>query len=474
MDSEPYRTNDLFLQDPPNSGSFCLVGRRDDLLILSDGNNVSAGKLQLDIQAGNPIIKNVLAVGHTRPCVSLLIEVKDDEDQANNEYLESIWKGIEKVNKDNPRHSHILRSMVYVLPKGESLPVTPKGNVKRNETLELFDGVIDELYRSLKGENNAQITQNKEVQLSQIFDIVSIVSGIPSAELKYSTNFYEIGMDSIAALQLRSLLSEKIGSISLGAIFENPSVEKLADYFKPAKTSLEGDENLQFIKQIIDKYSYEFSSWPSSTSQIDSRQVGETILLTGASGSLGTALIEKLSSSPGVNKTYALLRGLDSEKALRESLNRHRLGTDIPLGTGKIEVLNYNMTDPLLGLDIDTYYMLAKNVTIIVHNAWRVDLNQAVESFERDCLRGSSLGTFFSLKLTSFLGTMSLLRFCHAGRPKLFTYTSSISASLGTAADQKVLESPIGSDLNVALKSGYAQSKYISNAFCLLFVSFSC
>ena len=473
-DSEPYRTNDLFLQDPPDSGNFSLIGRRDDLLILSDGNNVSAGNLQLDMQAGNPIIKNVLAVGHTRPCVSLLIEVKENEDQANNECLESIWKGVEKVNQDSPRHWHVLRSMVYVLPKGETLPVTPKGNVKRNETLKIFSGVIEELYRSLKGGNKAHITQNKEVQLSQISDIVSLVSGIPSTELKYSTNFYEIGMDSIAALQLRSLLSEKVGSISLGAIFENPSVEKLAEYFKPAKTPLEGNESLQFIKQIVDKYSYEFSSWPSSTSQIDSGQAGEIILLTGASGSLGTALIERLNDSPGVTKIYAFLRGSDPEKALMESLNRHGLQADILLGKGKIAVLNYNMTDPLLGLDIDTYYKLAKNVTVIVHNAWRVDFNQAVQSFERDCLRGSSLRNSFSLKLIRFSGTMSLLRFCHAGRPKLFTYTSSISASLGTAADQEVHESPIGSDPNVALTSGYAQSKYISITFRRILVSFLC
>jgi acyl-coenzyme A synthetase/AMP-(fatty) acid ligase len=30
---EPYRTNDLFIQDPPNSGFFVLQGRKDDILV---------------------------------------------------------------------------------------------------------------------------------------------------------------------------------------------------------------------------------------------------------------------------------------------------------------------------------------------------------------------------------------------------------------------------------------------------------
>jgi acyl-coenzyme A synthetase/AMP-(fatty) acid ligase len=31
-DDEPYRTNDLFIQDPPGSGFFVLQGRKDDIL----------------------------------------------------------------------------------------------------------------------------------------------------------------------------------------------------------------------------------------------------------------------------------------------------------------------------------------------------------------------------------------------------------------------------------------------------------
>jgi nucleoside-diphosphate-sugar epimerase len=56
---------------------------------------------------------------------------------------------------------------------------------------------------------------------------------------------------------------------------------------------------------------------------------------------------------------------------------------------------------------------------------------------------------------------MSLLRFCYAGRPKSFAFTSSSSTSMGSSAPSLIPEAPISSDPSVALSTGYAQSKYI-------------
>jgi len=64
-------------------------------------------------------------------------------------------------------------------------------------------------------------------------------------------------------------------------------------------------------------------------------------------------------------------------------------------------------------------------------------------------------------KLT-YIDTMSLLRLCHAGRPKTLAFTSSISTCMGPGQlSVSVPETPIGSDPTVALPTGYAQSKYI-------------
>ena len=57
---------------------------------------------------------------------------------------------------------------------------------------------------------------------------------------------------------------------------------------------------------------------------------------------------------------------------------------------------------------------------------------------------------------------MSLLRFCHAGRPKSLAFTSSVSTCMGAGQICPVIaEAPIGSDPSVSFSTGYAQSKYI-------------
>jgi len=48
------------------------------------------------------------------------------------------------------------------------------------------------------------------------------------------------------------------------------------------------------------------------------------------------------------------------------------------------------MQDPLLGLDIDIYHMIATSTTTVLHNAWKMDFNQGIEEFEGDCLRSVS------------------------------------------------------------------------------------
>jgi thioester reductase-like protein len=64
---------------------------------------------------------------------------------------------------------------------------------------------------------------------------------------------------------------------------------------------------------------------------------------------------------------------------------------------------------------------------------------------------------------------MSLLRLTHAGRPKTFIFTSSVSTCMGTgqispSVPGSVPEAPIGDDLSVSLSTGYALSKYIGSS----------
>jgi len=399
---EPYRTNDLFVQDPQNSGLFVLQGRKDDILVHSNGENTSAGPLQLDIQTASRVISRALALGHSHPCVALLIEVHEDFDSESQEIRDVVWATVQKVNTKYPKHSQVLRSMIRILPRGMTLPVTPKGNIKRKEASKLYSTEIEELFSDLSPPTPPSTPPTSVVfpeSLSEyLYTLFSSLSNTPTTEINEWTTLYDLGIDSRLALTLRSSLSSYLGrSVSLSTLFENPSISALVSHFSrlhsPSSSSgvIEGTMTTsQTINRIISNLASEFKNWAPKSSHQYPNLGQEIVLLTGASGSLGTALIETLSASPRVAKIYAMIRGPNHLSKLRSSFIARGMDPSVLDEGGKVEVLNFSMQDPLLGVDIQVYAKLAMEVTVVLQNAWKMDFNLGVQGFEDDCLRSKS------------------------------------------------------------------------------------
>lgn len=388
-DDEPYRTNDLFFQEPPGSGFFAMRGRKDDVLVHSNGENTSAGPLQLELQSASKIIKRALVLGHSKPCVCLLVEL-NDEDSTSDSAGEEVWGIVKQVNERYPGHSRIMRSMIYILPKGSSLPVTPKGNVRRTEAERIFHDNISQLYDDVDHNPVSGLEDSEEPLEDFLRNRIADLAGVPLGHVKNQTTLYALNIDSRLALSLRASLSKRLGPVSLGTIFENPSIDKLLSFFQKKGQVDSKEAPSQIINQMISKLNAELSVWPthSSTKKYTPSQT-ETVLLTGASGFLGTGLLESLTASPRITKIYAMIRGPNNEAKLRKSSTRRGLDVDKIMGGKKIEVLNYNMQDTSLGLECSDYTRLAQTVTIVVHTAWKMDFNQGVEYFEDDCIRST-------------------------------------------------------------------------------------
>jgi nucleoside-diphosphate-sugar epimerase len=506
---EPFRTNDLFVQDPPGSGFYVMQGRKDDIIIHTNGENTSGGSLQSDIQGSSKFIKCVLALGHSKPCVSLLVEVKEGIDPAAEGTKQAIWEAVEKINDQYPSHSHVLRSMIYILPKGKRLPVTPKGNVKRKEAEQTFANEVAQLYSALEGHSQSRSPNDTNQSIGDfIKSTFAEVAGVSESDVKCWTTIYELGIDSRLALSLRSSLSKRLGPITLSNLFEHPSPSKLHNYIKNRNKNISQPkpDQSQLISHLLSKLTSEFQTWPArSPCQSQPSPKTETILLTGATGTLGNSLLEVLSASPRVSKIYALIRGPNHVAKLHDSLSSRNLDVGAILGTGKVEVLNYSMQDPLLGLTIEEYAKLASTVTIVLHNAWKMDFNLGVESFVDDCLRGISLhipyltshnqgwaksassslfasqllsSEVYSILTITTIGTLSLLRLAHSGSPKTFAFNSSIATctlNLPSPIDRAYNATSSESDNSPTsgqstYSTGYALSKYLTES---LLASFS-
>ncbi|KAK8169260.1 male sterility protein [Phyllosticta citrichinensis] len=449
----PYRTNDLFFEDPPGSGNFVLLGRKDDVLVLGNGEKTHAGMMvALLEEEGHRIVHKAAVFGNGRPCVAAIVQLAEGVTSGSGDFLQVLkW-----VNQKSAKHARIDKEMVLVLNAGESLPVTPKGNVQRKEAWKIYSNCVDALYEHYLGAASADEEPSDETLASLpdkefIRATVAEVCDMEPSAVEDGTSFYDLGLDSQRAVKLRSRLVKRFGTFPLMFIFECPSVEKLLVYLQGLKNGdapAEANEvqQLKYVQDLIQSYNSTIDGWTSSRSTTAPPPgQGAVVYLTGASSALGNALLENLVAQEHVSKVYCAIRGPDPRIKLIHSL-KQRGYDEAVYCSGKIHTIPYDMKDEHLGSGEELFNMLTCEVTVVVHNAWKMDFNQKVEEFEKDCLKG----------------TMHLLKFCQTGTQKTFSIMSSVTACMGEAAKgRKVLEEPVSNDPRVALSTGYGQSKYI-------------
>ncbi|KAL4912683.1 hypothetical protein BDW62DRAFT_206262 [Aspergillus aurantiobrunneus] len=113
--------------------------------------------------------------------------------------------------------------------------------------------------------------------------------------------------------------------------------------------------------------------------QGDNRSV---VILTGATGSLGSHLLASFARSPVVGTVVCLNRRSSTPGTVRqrEALSSRKLDLT-NAESGKLRMLDVNTAEPRLGLSTDEYSWLVGNATHIVHNAWPMSLARPIHTF---------------------------------------------------------------------------------------------
>jgi hypothetical protein len=260
---------------------------------------------------------------------------------------------------------------------------------------------IDNLRRTTSlGEAIPIICEALKYKLSKIL-------AISKEDILESRSISQLGVDSLVAVELRNwlLVEMKANIPTLDILRPVPLIEfaamvgnasevvssKAADLdksYSPRSNSQmpSRQKSLEKVHEIVESYRAELSSWqPSSTKKSTENEV---ILLTGASGSFGTILLDTLVSSSKFSKVYAFVRGHDIPAKMMQRFEGQGLDWEACFRSGKIEIFSYDMGDPFLGLDVDTYQRLSVEVTTVIHNAWNLNFISGVEEFEDPYLRG--------------------------------------------------------------------------------------
>lgn len=110
------------------------------------------------------------------------------------------------------------------------------------------------------------------------------------------------------------------------------------------------------------------------------------VLLTGATGSLGSCLLYKLALQLPTSRIYVLCRGTINDAIQKwESAMPEQI--DDILDSGKIRFIRGNMGQDDFGIAPDELERIQNDVTVVLHAAANISLGQSlVESIHNDCL----------------------------------------------------------------------------------------
>lgn len=405
---------------------------------------------------GHPLLAGALVVGQGRVRGSLLVEAKptvQGEERAS--LADTIWPRVEEANSLVPGHGRISRSYMIVADK----PFTRagKGTVVRKLTEQTFKSEIDALYAT-----GTEISQRKVPVLRATYDRqmvvdfvrLSLASSFPAAaNIADDEDLFSFGLDSLNIAELVATLkagieghvtSADLSWITPAAIYQHPTIQQLStvlDNFLNKKNvpdehgtetrATRMDELLKAYTQDLPKRSQHDSSNPAS---------GVTVALTGSTGSLGTSVLTCLLKNSNVTRIFCLNRGADAKERQMSSLKSQGV---VEFDHSRVDFLTTNLSRPNLGLSAEDYALLAENVDLIIHNAWRVDFNLSLQSFANPYL----------LSVRSTIGLSAASK----KKARIFFVSSVSSMMAGSTVGESVPE-----DFSGPIALGYAESKCIA------------
>lgn len=454
-----YDTNDLFRENPNFPGYYDYLGRRDDTLIMENGEKTNPIPMEATIRQ-SPMVKQVAVLGHSRQCTAALIEIDMDHaiQYAPGDIISAVQAAVNEANKNCPSHSTILPQMIKILPLNKTLPSTDKGTVMRKKAEAAYQDVVDQLYKDFF-EGPSRDTSNKNTDVSTwspedlqsfLIDAAAEVLNLPKSTFKdRSQSIFDHGLNSLSSIQLRNRISEYFDDVPQNFLFQHPSISSMCEALmnnckEDAGEQIEKrySQTQELAEAYIKKAKRDF---PVARNTYSTSKKPKVVMLTGVTGSLGSFMLRDLLLDKSVKKVYAIVRGREEQlmDRLVDAFESRALDSSL-LKTDRVEVLPMRFNDPFLGFGEKKYNDLKEEVTIVQHCAWLLNFNMPVDHFDKECI-----APFYNLLKFAY----------HQVNPMHVHFISSISAS--AASGSVVTEEPLPFDSHVAMPMGYAHSKFV-------------
>ncbi|KAJ6457244.1 putative aminoadipate reductase [Mycena sanguinolenta] len=469
-DTKGYSTKDLFERHPTKPDLYKVVGRLDDVLIMANGEKTVPGPME-DVLGASPLITGAVIFGRERNQVGVLIEPNHNyqldptDEQQLVKYRNLIWPVVAEANEIAPAFAQIYKEMILVTQPAKPMIRAPKGTVIKKPTIALYQQEIEDLYSTIETSGNAasDIDPPSSWCAADLEPwLMAHASLLADKDIRGGRDLFDQGFDSLNATFLRHRIvgalrnsgaqaTSATQKISQNFVYAHPTIEDLAN---AVATVVRGDANVSLnntkvaVENMIVKYSAGFEA-PLSLPKHSASSAGHVVLLTGSTGGLGSHILENLLSHPAIERVYAFNRSgrIPVSERQRGAIVDRALDITL-LASEKLIYLEGDTAKEDLGLTHDIWTELRDTTTIIIHNAWTLDFNKALLSFE-----------------PHIKGTRNLIDLARQSRVASglrFLFTSSIASAQNWDQKRGPFPEELQLDASVAIGNGYGESKYVS------------
>lgn len=458
----PFFTKDLFTKHPTKPNLYKFYGRRDDILVLSNGEKVNPIPLEQHVQ-GSPDLKGVLLIGNGKTQTALIVEPRETLDPAaSSKLIAGLSFRIEEANAYIPGPGRVTRGMVICAPPDKAFVRTGKGTIVRKLTEDLYQEEIAKLYMNLDDNTTTVGLEGKSKTVYEPGAVVDFLRKLfatsfpPAAAFGEEEEFFAHGLDSIQTLRIvtnlkrniEGLTSQSVAWISPRIIFRHPTLKELSELlaaFLNDGTVPAGDSTTAraaAVDEAVARYARNLPSKAvSQRTAASSISANAAVAIVGSTGYVGSHLVATLLKNPAVSRIFCLNRSDDASTRQKESLRKQHIVPEEMLA--KLTYFKIALGSTRNGLTEDQYQTISNNVEVIIYNSWRLDFGLAIRSFE------------------PFLqATRDLIELSAASHHKMrIVFVSSVSSVEGLAAAGAVVpEAPVEDPL-AAMDTGYGQSK---------------
>ena len=257
-----FHSKDIFTPHPEIPNAWKHVGRIDDRVTLLNGEKVLPLAME-GLVGNNPLVKRAIVFGISRPVPGILvIRAETARVMSDDEFTTAIYPSIECANLASESFAKIGRHMIVPLSAEVDCPMTDKGSIIRPQVYQRFEREIESAYKKSETTQEGGLKLEKPALEAYLLAACQRVIGLSISDPH--TDFFEAGMDSLQALQLRTQifrdldLGSNSGLLSHNLVFETANISNLAQVlYRLAHNQEREEENpVEAMSQMISKYAH--------------------------------------------------------------------------------------------------------------------------------------------------------------------------------------------------------------------------